>query len=104
MTPVFKRQFIAINVFAFSLAALVGATSGRSETTCIASWSDAAPIVQANALISVEALTREAPSKLDGSIVKATLCEENGRYIYSLVLREKGGKLKQTKVDAKRPY
>ena len=104
MNPVMRRRFILGHVLAFLVAAIFGATSGRSEAICIASWSKAAPIVEANGLMPVEALTKEAPARLNGSIVKATLCEEDGRYIYSLVLREDGGKLRQRKVDARQPF
>jgi uncharacterized membrane protein YkoI len=99
-----KTSIIAFHVAVFALAAVAGATTGRGETSCIGSWSEAAPIVAANGLTPVETLTREAPERLNGNIVKATLCEEDGRYIYSLVLRQEGGKLKQKKVDARRPY
>jgi len=82
----------------FTGAALAG---GK---TCIERWSDAAPVVAAERLVNVEQLTAKAPHKLGGSIVKATLCETNGSYIYDLVLRSAKGQLKSVTVDARDPF
>ncbi len=74
------------------------------DKTCIDRWSEAAPVVAAKRLVKVEELSALAPKKLGGSIVKATLCQEDGSYIYSLVLRTTKGKLKSVTVDARRPF
>ena len=77
----------------------VGATD-----TCIADWSIAAPIVHAQGLTTVEALSRIAATELPGVIVKTTLCEENGAFVYRILVRDAGGKLTSRTVDARAPF
>ena len=77
----------------------VGATE-----TCIADWSDAASIVHQNKLTTVEALSRIATAQLPGAIVKTTLCEENGTFVYRLLVRDLHGKLTAHTVDARSPF
>ena len=84
----------------FMLAAPVFA----GDKTCIERWSDAAPVVSAKHLMTVEQLSALAPKYLGGNIVKATLCQENGSYIYTLVVRTRKGKLKSVTVDARDPF
>jgi hypothetical protein len=71
---------------------------------CIADWSIAAPIVHAQGLTTVEALSRMAATELPGIIVKTTLCEENGAFVYRLLVRDAGGKLTNRTVDARAPF
>lgn len=85
------------------MTASTNAVSAR-EKVCIDRWSEAAPVVSAKRLVNVEELTAQAPKKLGGSIVKATLCESNGSYTYALVLRTAKGKLKSVTVDARNPF
>lgn len=81
-----------------------GSAAARDET-CVARWSDAAPIVEANKLATIEALSAKASRKLGGSIVKATLCAaSNGGFTYDLVVRTAKGKLKSVTVDARNPF
>jgi uncharacterized membrane protein YkoI len=89
----------------FSLIAIT-ATLPRADATdgCIADWSIAAPIVYKEKLTTVEALSQLAEAKLPGSIVKTTLCEENGSYVYRLVLRDAQGRLSSRTVDARAPF
>ena len=56
--------------------------------SCIADWSIAAPIVHKEGLTTVEALSRIAATELPGIIVKTTLCEENGGFVYRLLVRD----------------
>jgi uncharacterized membrane protein YkoI len=71
---------------------------------CIADWSDAASIVHQNKLTTVEALSRLAATELPGAIVKTTLCEEKGSFVYRLVVRDPQGKLTAHTVDARAPF
>lgn len=71
---------------------------------CIADWSDAASIVHQNNLTTVEALSRLAADELPGAIVKTTLCEEKGSFVYRLVVRDPQGKLTAHTVDARAPF
>jgi uncharacterized membrane protein YkoI len=71
---------------------------------CIADWSDAASIVHQNKLTTVETLSRLATDELPGSIVKTTLCEEKGSFVYRLLVRDPQGKLTAHTVDARAPF
>ena len=77
----------------------VGATD-----TCIADWSIAAPIVRAQGLTTVEALSRLGAAELPGTIVKTTLCEENGAFVYRILVRDARGHLTSRTVDARAPF
>lgn len=93
-------RLIAVSLVASAVALPpVGATD-----TCIADWSIAAPIVHAQGLTTVEALSRIAAAELPGIIVKTTLCEENGAYVYRILVRDTGGKLTTRTVDARAPF
>ena len=81
------------------LTATVSATAA-----CIADWSIAAPIVHAQGLTTVEALARIAAAKLPGIIVKTTLCEENGAFVYRILVRDAHGQLTSRTVDARAPF
>ena len=71
---------------------------------CIADWSDAASIVHQNKLTTVETLSRLATDELPGAIVKTTLCEEKGSFVYRLLVRDPQGKLSAHTVDARAPF
>ena len=95
---------IAIILFALSTVAAVPAKAD-SASKCFASWSDAAPVVKREALVAVEQVSTLARPSLSGAeIVKTTLCEDQGRYIYRLLVRETKGQLKTVLVDARAPF
>jgi uncharacterized membrane protein YkoI len=71
---------------------------------CYADWSIAAPIVRKEGLTSVEVLSRLAEAKISGDIVKTTLCEEKGGFVYRLVIRDPTGRFKSRTVDARTPF
>jgi hypothetical protein len=72
--------------------------------TCINDWSIAASIVHAQGLTTVETLSRIASTQLSGIIVKTTLCEENGAFVYRLLVRDAKGHLTSRTVDARTPF
>ncbi len=71
---------------------------------CYADWSVAAPIVRKEGLATVETLARRAQAKISGDIVKTTLCEEKGGFVYRLLIRDAGGRLSNKTVDARAPF
>ena len=89
----------------FSLVASAVALPPVSATdTCISDWSIAAPIVHAQGLTTVEALSRIVATEMPGVIVKTTLCEENGAFVYRILVRDARGKLTSRTVDARAPF
>jgi uncharacterized membrane protein YkoI len=75
-----------------------------SAGSCYADWSIAAPIVRKEGLTSVEVLSRLAETRISGDIVKTTLCEEKGGFVYRLVIRDLNGRFQSRTVDARTPF
>ncbi|MGH1418222.1 MAG: hypothetical protein ACRBCJ_05135 [Hyphomicrobiaceae bacterium] len=75
-----------------------------AATTCYTNWSEAAVVVKKNKLVNVADLDAMVRDKLDGRIVKTTLCSVEKDYIYKIVVRKSGGQLKSVSVDAKKPF
>lgn len=90
-----------------ALATSLGASGAvRAEAAkCFATWSEAEVVARKNALVAVEQVSTLARSSMSGAeVVKTTLCEEDGRFVYRLVLREARGHLRTMSVDAKMPF
>jgi uncharacterized membrane protein YkoI len=85
------------------LGTVVLATSPAQAAGCYADWSEAAPIVMKEGLTTIEVLAQTARAKISGDIVKTTLCEENGGFVYRLLIREPAGRLVNRTVDARLP-
>ena len=71
---------------------------------CFADWSDAGPVVRREALVAVRIVHELARQQKIGDLVKVTLCEENGRYVYRLVVREPTGRIVALTTDARKPF
>lgn len=89
------------------LAVLINVPPGRlraDATVCIEDWSTAVPVVKEEGLAPVDKVTSLAKSRLDGDIVKVTLCKVDERYVYRLLVRSSNGKMAPVIVDAKEPF
>ena len=96
--PPMRRIIFSLIASAVALPP-VGATDA-----CITDWSIAAPIVHQRGLATVEALSRIAAAEIPGNIVKTTLCQENGAYVYRILVRDAQGRLTSRTVDARVPF
>lgn len=96
------RYALALLAATVPLALAPGATG--EESTCIADWSVAAPIVEKEGLVKIERLYPLVHAKLGVKIVKATLCSEGGSYVFQLVVRAADGPLRRITVDATAPF
>ncbi len=76
----------------------------QAKSHCYDNWSEAAVIVEQNKLMKVAALDEMVRQKLDGRIVKTTLCAKDKGYVYKIVVRKAGGQLTGVSVDAKTPF
>ena len=73
-----------------------------ADAKCWADWSEAAVIVRRETLMPVERVNKLARDRHPGAeVIKVTLCEEHGKFVYRLVLREKHGQLKSELLDAR---
>lgn len=83
---------------------LLTAVPTTAQDRCYADWSIAAIVVLKESLKTVEELTDLARSKVSGTILKTTLCQQKGVFVYRLVVRDKHGKLRLMTVDARKPF
>jgi hypothetical protein len=82
---------------------LVAQPMRAAAVACIDDWSVAAPVVRAQGLVTVEALSKLVRMRLNANIVKAALCERDGRFFYRIVTRGRQG-LKSLLLDARTPF
>ena len=81
-----------LSILVVTVALAAGPAMAEGPSKCFTSWSEAAPIVKREALAAVEQVSALARTSLTGAkIMKTTLCEEHGRYVYHLVVREQRG-------------
>jgi uncharacterized membrane protein YkoI len=90
-------------LYLITMALILVSSPAAAESRCINDWSEAAPIVRNEGLYTVEKLTSEARGKIAGNIVKTTLCQDDGVWVFRLIVRVKGH-LKMMTVDAKTPF
>lgn len=88
---------------ALALISLAGAPA-KAADDCISDWSLAAGVVRKESLATVEQLLQLAKKVVGGAIVRTTLCQEGGAYVYRIVVKEPGGRLKTVTVDARKPF
>jgi hypothetical protein len=90
------------------LALISGAQASSQPSAvprCYADWSQAAPIVRREALVATKDLHELARSRNLGDLVRITLCEDGGRYVYRLVILPPDARtLIQRTVDARQPF
>jgi uncharacterized membrane protein YkoI len=75
-----------------------------ASDACFSDWSAASILVKAESLVPIEQLTKMAPARLGGEIIRSTLCESKTGFVYKLVVRTSGGQMKAIEVDAKHPF
>jgi uncharacterized membrane protein YkoI len=69
---------------------------------CWSDWSEAAVVVRRETLLPVEQVSKLAGAKHPrAEIIKVTLCEDKGRFVYRLLLRERQGQVKSEVLDAR---
>lgn len=93
-----RRKMIALVAMA-----LLGTGPAHAANRCINDWSEAAPIVRQEGLYTVERLAKEARGHIDGNIIKTTLCNDDGTWVFRIIVRIKGN-LKMMTVNARKPF
>lgn len=81
-----------------------GSTAAATAERCYADWSEAAVIVRSKALVTAKDVHERARIGRIGDVVRMTLCEEKGRYVYRLIVREAKGQVIKLTVDARHPF
>lgn len=92
------------------VAAALGASANTQtakpapQLICAPDWSVASRIVADNNLVPIDQLTKAARDKALGKVIRTTLCRDEGRYVYRVVLRSAYGGLATITVDARKPF
>ena len=93
-------------VFAFLTALLVLAAGNGAvfaqpgETRCWSDWSAAAPVVRREALRPAKDATAIAQHKVPGRLLTISLCEDQGRYVYRMLILSAAGIVQTVIEDA----
>ncbi len=101
-----KRANIIVVAAALALGGAADSTAAADvpPDRCFADWSAAAPVVRAEALMPAKDVHEQARIRHIGDVVRMTLCEERGRFVYRLVVREPKGQVVTRVVDARKPF
>ena len=102
-----SRRLVAVLSLVLALdvaAAKTAAAGGGADTTCYGDWSEAAPVVRRENLRAARDVHELARARLNGDLVRITLCREASRYVYHLLLRDLQGRISNLKVDAATPF
>lgn len=86
---------------------LIGLTASASlawADGCTEDWSEMAAAVKANSLTPAKSLQALAKGKVEGKLVKISLCSSGGSYQYQLVFLQADGQLVNVTVDARNPF
>ena len=92
---------LSLMLLALTLAA---SQSLAQADACFSDWSAASVLIRTEGLVTIDHLTKLAPAKLGGEVVRSALCETKSGYVYKLIVRDKSGQLKTHVVDAKTPF
>lgn len=88
----------------FLLSLTWAPVASPAADACFSDWSAASIMVKTEGLVTLDKLTKLAPLKLGGEIVRSSLCEAKTGFVYKLVVRTKDGQMKAVAVDAKHPF
>ena len=94
----------AITAGFLALAPLSAPQAVSKEQVCFEDWTQAGSVVRDQSLTPPKDVRDLAKGKVAGELVKMMLCEEDGRYVYKLVLFERSGRLHSVIVDARQPF
>ncbi len=81
-----------------------GPKSAMAQQDKCYEWTEAAPIVRREQLAPAREVQEQARKHLDGELIRMTLCEESGQFVYRLVIRVGGGRVRYLTVNARTPF
>lgn len=83
----------------------VAKAAGTAPSTgCFADWSSASPVVRSEVLTPVRDILAHARALGLGEVMRVTLCRDDGRYVYRLLVRAPSGLIAPLTVDARKPF
>jgi uncharacterized membrane protein YkoI len=93
------RRAITQAVIAAVIGLMLTAAGQAAETNCLP-WASAAPVIAQNSLLPANIIYQMVQSRTGGQIIHASLCDENGRFLYKLVVLGTKGDVSNVTVDA----
>jgi len=99
-----KRRALVALAATVCLVAASAAQLSASQPACWPEWSDAAAVVERERLASAKGVHVLARQHTGGELLRITLCEQGGAYVYRLLVRDDQGRVSSHTVDARRPF
>jgi len=78
---------------------LLTATGQAAEPNCLP-WASAPPVIKQNSLLPANVIYQMVQSRTGGQIIHASLCDQDGRFFYKLVVLGARGDVTNVTVDA----
>ncbi len=94
----FMRQILRAAVLAAT--GLVLAAAGQAAGEDCVPWKEAASIIAKNSLLPANTIYQMVQTRMGGQIIHASLCDDNGRFFYKLVVLGTKGDVSNVTVDA----
>ena len=94
------RRIIKEAAIAAVAGLLLTAAVEAAEPNCLP-WASAAPVIKKNSLLPGNVIYQMVQSRTGGQIIHASLCDENGRFLYKLVVLGPKGDVTNVTVDAR---
>ena len=83
-----------------ALAGILVASAPARADGCVP-WSQAGPIIAKNGLVAAKSVYQSVQSRSGGKIVKASLCDRGGSFVYKFVVLGADGVVNNVTVDAR---
>jgi uncharacterized membrane protein YkoI len=81
-------------------AVMLTAAVPHARAGCVP-WKSAGALISQNSLIPGNVIYKKVQSKTGGKVISANLCENNGTFVYKMVVLGKKGDVKKLTVDAR---
>ena len=105
MRPLLTSMLLLCSVLSTGAAPMPAhATAAAVQNQCWADWSTAAPVVHREALRPAKDVRDLAQKNSSGQLLNITLCAEQGKYVYRLLILKTAGTVEAVTVDARHPF
>jgi uncharacterized membrane protein YkoI len=93
------RRAITEAVIAAVTGLLLTAAGQAAEPNCLP-WASAAPVIAQHSLLPANIIYQMVQSRMGGQFIHGSLCDENGRFFYKLMVLGAKGDVSNVTVDA----
>jgi uncharacterized membrane protein YkoI len=93
-------RLVATRVAIWALAAAILMIAPQAMAECLP-WKAAGPLIAKNGLVPANKVYKAVQTRTGGKILNASLCENNGRYVYKFSVLGPKGDVTNHNIDAK---